>query len=84
MGGYRMPRTLVRTAALVAMAAACILSPGCARKGAGKGSPRVALVMKSLANEFFKTMEDGARAHAAASPRKYTLVANGIKDEKDV
>ena len=28
--------------------------------------PRVALVMKSLANEFFKTMEDGARAHQQA------------------
>jgi ribose transport system substrate-binding protein len=33
--------------------------------------PKVALVMKSLANEFFRTMEDGARdyqkAHASES-----------------
>ncbi|HOV32776.1 MAG TPA: hypothetical protein PLX23_05375, partial [Candidatus Hydrogenedens sp.] len=25
--------------------------------------PRIALIMKSLANEFFKTMEEGARKH---------------------
>ncbi|MGE8201332.1 MAG: sugar ABC transporter substrate-binding protein, partial [Variovorax sp.] len=28
--------------------------------------PKVALVMKSLANEFFRTMEDGAKAHQKA------------------
>lgn len=46
--------------------------------------PVVALVMKSLANEFFKTMEDGARAHQAAHASRYDLVASGIKDELDV
>jgi ribose transport system substrate-binding protein len=46
--------------------------------------PRIALVMKSLANEFFKTMEDGARTHQGANPDKYELIANGIKDEQDV
>jgi ribose transport system substrate-binding protein len=46
--------------------------------------PVVALIMKSLANEFFKTMEDGARAHQAGNPAKYELIANGIKDELDV
>lgn len=46
--------------------------------------PVVALIMKSLANEFFKTMEEGARAHQAANPDKYELIANGIKDELDV
>jgi ribose transport system substrate-binding protein len=46
--------------------------------------PVVALVMKSLANEFFKTMEDGARAHQAANASRYDLVATGIKDEQDV
>lgn len=39
--------------------------------------------MKSLANEFFKTMEDGARRHQASHGR-YELVATGIKDEQDV
>ena len=45
--------------------------------------PKVALVMKSLANEFFRTMEDGAKAHQKAHASEYTLVANGIKDETD-
>jgi ribose transport system substrate-binding protein len=46
--------------------------------------PVVALVMKSLANEFFKTMEDGARRHQQAHATEYELVAAGIKDEQDV
>jgi ribose transport system substrate-binding protein len=45
--------------------------------------PKVALVMKSLANEFFLTMENGAKAHQKANAAKYELVANGIKDETD-
>jgi ribose transport system substrate-binding protein len=40
--------------------------------------------MKSLANEFFKTMEDGAKAHQQKHASAYTLIANGIKDEQDV
>ncbi|MDP6581105.1 MAG: sugar ABC transporter substrate-binding protein [Vicinamibacterales bacterium] len=46
--------------------------------------PKVALVMKSLANEFFQTMEDGARAHQAQDPARYELFAEGIKNELDV
>ncbi|TDR71439.1 sugar ABC transporter substrate-binding protein [Paludibacterium purpuratum] len=45
--------------------------------------PKVALVMKSLANEFFRTMEDGAKAHQKQHAGQYTLIANGIKDETD-
>lgn len=40
--------------------------------------------MKSLANEFFKTMEDGARAHQQQHAQEYDLVSTGIKDEQDV
>ena len=40
--------------------------------------------MKSLANEFFKTMQDGATAHQQGHPSEYELIANGIKDELDV
>lgn len=40
--------------------------------------------MKSLANEFFKTMQDGAEQHQAAHAASYELVATGIKDEQDV
>ncbi len=46
--------------------------------------PRIALVMKSLANEFFLTMENGARTHQKAHADEYDLLANGIKDELDV
>jgi ribose transport system substrate-binding protein len=49
-----------------------------------EGKPRVALVMKSLANEFFLTMENGARAHQKVHAAEYELLANGIKDELDV
>jgi len=46
--------------------------------------PKVALVMKSLANEFFSTMADGAKKHQAQDAQKYELVVNGIKDERDL
>ena len=45
--------------------------------------PKVALVMKSLANEFFQTMEAGAQAHNKSHASDYTLVSNGIKNETD-
>ena len=48
------------------------------------GKPVVALVMKSLANEFFKTMEDGAKAHQAENAGSYSLITNGIKNETDL
>jgi ribose transport system substrate-binding protein len=48
------------------------------------GKPRVALVMKSLANEFFAAMAEGAKAHQAAHAGDYDLVVNGIKDERDL
>lgn len=48
------------------------------------GKPTVALVMKSLANEFFATMQKGAEAHQTSHSDQYTLLANGIKDEQDV
>jgi ribose transport system substrate-binding protein len=44
----------------------------------------VALVMKSLANEFFKTMQDGAVRHQQQHASEYELIAAGIKDEQDV
>lgn len=46
--------------------------------------PKVALIMKSLANEFFATMADGAATHQAAHADEYDLVVNGIKDERDL
>jgi ribose transport system substrate-binding protein len=49
-----------------------------------KAKPRIALIMKSLANEFFSTMTEGARQHQAAHSDQYDLIVNGIKDERDL
>lgn len=46
--------------------------------------PKIALVMKSLANEFFSTMADGAKKHQAANATRYDLLVNGIKNETDL
>ena len=46
--------------------------------------PRIALVMKSLANEFFQTMEKGGQAYQAKNSDKFDLISNGIKNETDV
>ncbi len=46
--------------------------------------PKIALVMKSLANEFFSTMAAGAEKHHAANADKYDLFVNGIKNEIDL
>ncbi|MDX1403565.1 MAG: sugar ABC transporter substrate-binding protein [Woeseiaceae bacterium] len=46
--------------------------------------PLIALIMKSLANEFFVTMADGARAHHAEHDDRYDLIVNGIKNETDL
>ncbi|MCW5552583.1 MAG: sugar ABC transporter substrate-binding protein [Verrucomicrobiae bacterium] len=58
----------------------------CNREKSNEGSsqPRVALIMKSLANEFFLTMADGARKHQAAHRDQYELIVNGIKNETDL
>lgn len=66
--------------ALVAALATTACSPG----PDTPAKPSVALVMKSLANEFFKTMEEGARSHQQAHAADYELIAGGIKDELDV
>lgn len=74
---------------LAAIALMVVSMAGCGKKEAAAPKteakkPRIALVMKSLANEFFLTMEEGARAHQAAHAAEYDLLANGIKNEIDV
>ncbi|HAL71881.1 MAG TPA: LacI family transcriptional regulator [Verrucomicrobiales bacterium] len=51
---------------------------------ADAGKPKVALVMKSLANEFFSNMADGAKKHQAAHSADYELLVSGIKNETDL
>lgn len=81
-------KTVFRTFAAILVLA---LVSGCtdqsssgAASPAGADKPKIALIMKSLANEFFKTMADGARDHQTTNSHKYELVVNGIKDERDL
>jgi len=73
--------TLAASAALVLSACSKSDAPVA---GASPGKPRVALVMKSLANEFFGTMAEGAKKHAAAHAADFDLIVNGIKNETDL
>ena len=85
---YKTAKRVLRAGSCAGLVLALALFFGCKPgsqtdpKTANK--PRVALVMKSLANEFFLTMENGAKAHQQAHPADYDLLANGIKDELDV
>lgn len=72
-------RHVVGTVGVLALTLAGIWAPA----AQAQTKPKVALVMKSLANEFFRTMEDGAKAHQKAHAADYTLVSNGIKNETD-
>jgi ribose transport system substrate-binding protein len=72
----------MKTRKWLVLAALVPLVAGCARTRSDR--PRIALVMKSLANEFFKTMEEGARAHQKAHPTEYDLLATGTRDEQDI
>jgi ribose transport system substrate-binding protein len=90
-----MKRSLVLAAALL-LVAGCNQPPQSATSPttgtlsdaavakAGANRPQIALVMKSLANEFFKTMEEGAKKHEQINEDKYKLISNGIKDEQDI
>lgn len=84
-----IPRSSIVLACLLAASTGCSrrdASPQPASGGAtdAAAKPRIALVMKSLANEFFATMADGAKAHQAANASSYDLIVNGIKDERDL
>ena len=67
---------------------ACLLCLGCEKNSTAdeeeQNKPKVALIMKSLANEFFIDMAEGTRQHHSANPDRYQLIINGIKDESDL
>ncbi|WP_017904074.1 sugar ABC transporter substrate-binding protein [Pseudomonas asplenii] len=50
---------------------------------ADAAKPKVGLVMKSLANEFFVTMQDGAKDYQKAHSADFDMITNGIKNETD-
>jgi ribose transport system substrate-binding protein len=72
-----------RVLAATAVFAAFSLLPVSSAFAQTAKKPVVALVMKSLANEFFLTMETGAKDYQAHNASKFTLISNGIKDETD-
>ncbi|MCD9572243.1 sugar ABC transporter substrate-binding protein [Pseudomonas protegens] len=72
-----------RLLAVAVLAAASAALPFSLAQADTPQKPKVALVMKSLANEFFLTMEDGAKAYQKEHSADFDLVSNGIKDETD-
>lgn len=64
-----------------ALGAGALLLPSLPSFAADK--PKVGLVMKSLANEFFKQMQAGAEDYAAKNTDKFSFAAVGLKDERD-
>lgn len=46
--------------------------------------PHVCVVMKSLANEFWRTVEIGVRDYAKENQDKFTFEAVGLKNESDI
>ncbi|MDB6143343.1 MAG: sugar transporter substrate-binding protein [Pseudomonas sp.] len=72
-----------RLLAVAMLSVASAVLPLSAAVAATPEKPKVALVMKSLANEFFLTMEDGAKAYQKDHSADFDLISNGIKDESD-
>ena len=75
---------------LVVLAASLLFIAGCGSSESDDGpssddaKPKVALIMKSLANEFFVTMADAAEVHQDQHQDAYELIINGIKNESDL
>jgi ribose transport system substrate-binding protein len=80
--GHRIRRRLL-AAAVLAIATAALPFSAAYAQSTPDHKPKVALVMKSLANEFFLTMETGAKDYQAHNSGKFDLITNGIKDETD-
>jgi ribose transport system substrate-binding protein len=78
-GGRATRRQFVLTGAAGSIA----LLAGGVSPAFSAGKPKIGLVMKSLANEFFKQMEAGAEAYAAKNAAKFDFKAVGMKDERD-
>jgi len=72
---------LLAIAVLAAASAALPLSSAFADDAAAK--PKVGLVMKSLANEFFVTMQEGAKDYQKTHAADFDMITNGIRNETD-
>ena len=74
---------------LVVLATSLLFIAGCGSNESDDGQssdakPKVALIMKSLANEFFVTMASAAERHQEQHQDAYELIVNGIKNESDL
>lgn len=69
---------LLAVAVLAAASAALPLSSVFAEDAAAK--PKVGLVMKSLANEFFVTMQDGAKDYQKTHAADFDMITNGYQE----
>lgn len=78
----RIRRRIV-AAAILATASTALPFSAAYAQNAPAHKPKVALVMKSLANEFFLTMETGAKDYQKHNSSQFDLITNGIKDETD-
>lgn len=80
-----MLATRLRLCLILTVSLLSLLALGCSRRAdTDNGKPKIVLVMKSLANEFFKTMGEGATAHQKAHSDVYDLKVVGIRNEEDV
>ena len=79
----RMVRLPIAIAGLICLAG-CGQPSSVEAPGQDADTPQIALIMKSLANEFFSTMADGAETHQTEHADQYGLIVNGIKDESDL
>ena len=93
---YRLTILLILIGLLSACGAAAVPGPAAEQPAAeqpaaeepaagdtGSEKPVVGLVMKSLANEFFKTMEEGAQKYAQERG-DFELIAVGMNSETDI
>ncbi|MDR3435573.1 sugar ABC transporter substrate-binding protein [Telmatospirillum sp.] len=74
----------MKTALKAVLAAVAMTVIGIGAAQASEAKPKVALVTKSLANEFHQNLLNGAIADQKARANEYDLIANGIKNEGDV
>lgn len=79
---FRLFATFLLAAAV--LSGACSKSDNAPPDKPGAEKPKIALVMKSLANEFFNTMANGAVRHQKEHASEYDLLVNGIKNETDL
>jgi len=85
---HEFRRRLIPGLLLCGLIAGCTSQPESSEQSAEKNAadkkPKIALIMKSLANDFFSSMAKGAESHQQAHSDEYDLVVNGIKDERDL